>query len=650
MRAKDHVHLAARLRQSVGRENAQTTHLGTSQRVIARVTDGIYREPGSALRELVSNAYDADATRVVISTDAPRFNRIIVEDDGMGMAPEALAYLLHHIGGSAKRTNVGQELGITQFSDPTLSPQGRKLIGKLGIGLFSVSQLTRTFQVVTKVAGDEYRSIAVVRLHQFSDASSPSEDGTDYEAGEVLIWREPTPAINEHGTTVILNDLRPQTRDTLRSSSIWEALDNPVEAEAGEADPANFVPTYNIGRVNSQGDYLGQGAHTERNVPWDQGDSPLESFEKLVDAVWGVSTHTNPNPKLDVLFDYYLKMTWELSLALPLDYYRGHLFDEPADEWAEFYALSNEQRGHAAHIPTDGKKRVRDLMCLTEGAASAAGFRVFLDDLELRRPIRFRDLPMTSNKLNRPFIFLGKHTESFEGIDPKQSGGPLAFEAYLCWAPKIAPVDHRGVLVRVHGASGAPFDHTFFRYQVSEQTRLRQLTCEIFVSEGLEAALNIDREAYNTAHPHMVVLVRWLHSALRQFASAHKLAASKIRKHERELNAQRASTRLRAIVENTGERTAADSSVVPNVSFGGKRKQIAAGDSQHLSEEVPTYEFGQDVLNVGESSAKLGARAQDKLTAIVQLLAVFDLLDSLTAAQMNELVAAIAQVLAEGDE
>ncbi len=70
--------------------NIVSTTLRTDERVIARVTDGIYRQPGSALRELISNAYDADATRVVIKTDAPRFDRISVEDNGIGMTPEAL--------------------------------------------------------------------------------------------------------------------------------------------------------------------------------------------------------------------------------------------------------------------------------------------------------------------------------------------------------------------------------------------------------------------------------------------------------------------------------------------------------------------------------------------------------------------------------
>src|ERR1700722_16030375 len=63
------------------------TSLRTDARVIARVTDGIYRQPGSALRELISNAYDADATTVTIQTDRPRFRRIVIEDDGIGMTP-----------------------------------------------------------------------------------------------------------------------------------------------------------------------------------------------------------------------------------------------------------------------------------------------------------------------------------------------------------------------------------------------------------------------------------------------------------------------------------------------------------------------------------------------------------------------------------
>ena len=76
--------LVAHIRQSQDSEHVVSTTLKTDERVIARVTDGIYRQPASAIRELISNAYDADATRVVVKTDAPRFSRISVEDDGHG--------------------------------------------------------------------------------------------------------------------------------------------------------------------------------------------------------------------------------------------------------------------------------------------------------------------------------------------------------------------------------------------------------------------------------------------------------------------------------------------------------------------------------------------------------------------------------------
>src|SRR5271166_6391305 len=99
--------------------------LATDDRVLARITDGIYRQPASALRELIANAYDADAQNVYIQTDAPKFSRITVRDDGNGLSIEALASLIHHIGGSPKRTKMGVALNVVNRRDTSLSPGGR---------------------------------------------------------------------------------------------------------------------------------------------------------------------------------------------------------------------------------------------------------------------------------------------------------------------------------------------------------------------------------------------------------------------------------------------------------------------------------------------------------------------------------------------
>ena len=122
--------LAEQIRASADGDDPVETHLATSERIIARVTDGIYREPWAAFRELIANAYDADASYVVVETGAPEFNQITVRDDGVGMSPKTLAYVLQNIGGSSKRTAAGADLNTVQKDANDRSPGGRLLIGK----------------------------------------------------------------------------------------------------------------------------------------------------------------------------------------------------------------------------------------------------------------------------------------------------------------------------------------------------------------------------------------------------------------------------------------------------------------------------------------------------------------------------------------
>ena len=115
--------LADQIRGSVNTREPVTTTLATSQRIIARITDGIYREPWAAFRELVINAYDADATRVIVKTGAPDFDQVIIRDNGNGMSPLAVAYMLRSIGGSSKRTSAGTEYNTVSRDDPDKSPK-----------------------------------------------------------------------------------------------------------------------------------------------------------------------------------------------------------------------------------------------------------------------------------------------------------------------------------------------------------------------------------------------------------------------------------------------------------------------------------------------------------------------------------------------
>ena len=641
----DELGLVASIRNSQGNLDIVSTTLQTDDRVIARVTDGIYRQPGSAIRELISNAFDADATRVVIKTDAPRFDRISVEDNGHGMAPEVLAHLLLHIGGSAKRNEAGQSLGVTSPTDSSRSPKGRKLIGKIGIGLFSVSQLTHTFQIITKVKGDSHRTIATVALRQYADEDNqPSVDGAKkFEAGKVNIWREKASDTDSHGTTIVLTSIRPQARDTLRSREIWSAIEQSEATSNGEEVLTIEPPRFHIGRVDQTGQVLTETAGKVASLPWQKGDDPEVAFKKIVNSVWDEAENSNPNPQLERIFDYYLRMVWQIGLAVPLPYVDGHLFDMKMDGWAEAFLLSNKPKGSATPLEIPLTQSLRENLDLQD-PIGIDKFDVFFDDLKLSRPLKFKDLPATNNALKNPLIFIGQCREEFPKLKRELSGGPLAFEAYLLWTPKIAPTEHQGALIRIHGSSGTLFDATFMRYQVSELTRLRQITCEIFVSEGLDSALNIDRESFNNAHPHSVYITKWLHNALRQLATTQKRIASEARSTNRNESKGAAVSEIQRVASEVWRQEADDPGASPpeiELSVTGKKTIIAN----------ETYVFSRSaVLPEKNRAPSAKAKAHDavleeKLKAIAQVLASFGLLDTVTKRKQESLLKAIYQIL-----
>ena len=640
--------------QSSSSESPVSTVLKTDERVLARVTDGIYRQPGSAIRELVSNAYDADAARVVITTDRPRFQTLTVEDDGIGMTPKALAHLLHHIGGSAKRSHEGADLGITDSADPTRSPSGRRLIGKIGIGLFSVAQLTHRFQIITKTAADPFRTVASVVLRQYADnggpplddsAHPPDEQG-QYEAGRVEIWREPALDVGSHGTAIILTDIRPQTRDTLRSRDLWVAIDSDQDLAPEETRDLS-PPEFHIGRVLDDSDVRQSDADgIYDSLPWSREDGPRTAFEKLVRAVWKQLEHGIPNPQLERIFDYYLRMVWQLSLAIPAPYVAGSPFDLSLHNSVYLFEVPKSSKASPEEFQLTGHATVRSSRSIGSAAQVGSDFTVLIDDLQLARPLVFADLPSTSHAVKKPILFVGQCREEFDGIPRELTGGPLEFEVYLLWAPKIAPTEHQGVLVRVHGSSGTLFDPTFMRYQVSEQTRLRQISCEIFVSEGLEAALNIDRESFNYAHPHVVYITKWLHASLRRVATAQKRIAADIRKGTREAAAAEEEEVLSSV--------AAAAWRIESDDPGSKPPPVDFDDSagEPTSVESGAYRFRRAPV-FGERRRQRTRQDQSterKLRAIVQLLAAYGILENLSKQQQERLLAGLRKILEASEQ
>lgn len=628
------------------------TTLEASERVIARVTDGIYREPASAFRELISNAWDADAKNVTILTDAPRFERIHVRDDGNGMSYQTLAYLVKNIGGSSKRSGRGKDLGVTASTDTDRSPGGRLLIGKIGIGLFSVSQLARRFRIITKVRGEPYRLVAEVSLRAYAEADdefqqAERESDDTYISGVVEIVRQVADDIESHGTDLILEELKPRVRDLLADRDRWTLVLQKEDAEArGDKEAASAYrvsrPLYHAGFIDPKSKSL---LYEPPRLPWNVETPAEERMSRLMDAVAGEVVHKD-RPDLATYLDAYLGMLWTLGLSAPVAYVDQHPFELGASDALGLYWLSNDQRGQAVEIEMKSGDTVRSAIersapgnpKLEDGLEAAKGqFRVFIDDVEIKRPIRFRFVPTGPNGLNKSLLFVGKYQPDLSRIAEDRRGGGLDVEGYIFWNGRIIPKENNGVLIRIRGASGATFDRTFFNYQVSEQTRLRQLTSELFVQRGLDAALNIDRESFNFSHPHVQLVALWLQRGIRQLTNKHKELSAKKRTERAQTAQQENRTRLDAFLDELWRSKQGDVSA-PTV-------LLASEDLVNQSRRDGSIALRVESIFSTTPLAKIdpvdrAAKAQ----ALTQVLLAFDLIQDLSFEEREELVRAIFQV------
>lgn len=622
----------------------------TDERVIARITDGIYRQPGSALRELIANAYDADATLVTIETDAPRFDRIVIRDNGLGLSKATLAYILHHIGGSAKRTKIGESLGIVDSQNVTHSKAKRKLIGKIGIGLFSVAQLTPHFQIISKVKGEKYRRVADVLLTTYTEASlAKAESSNEFSAGTVSIWSVPADDLDTQGTDIILMDLKKHAKNMLRSEGLWAAIRD-SEGEVDDEDKPESLrsPTYHIGEVD-----LTTGDTVERtaSLPWLPVDDPKTRFSKLVKSVV-TTTSERATPKLSIILDNYLQMLWSLGLALPVEYVDGHPLNIVPQDKIKVYKLSNARKGQATSVSLPAGDSVATVLGLAAAKnESPLPFQVIIDGIEILRPISLEGLPEEKDYAFKDRLLLvGQCSPDLSKIPEQYRGGDLSFEAYFYWSPKIAPKDHNGVLVRINDASGTLFDETFMKYQVSEQTRLRQIIAEIFVSNGLDAALNIDRESFNYAHPHYIYLQRWVHEALRQLTNLHKKLARDLRKATLEQKSIQALTDIQLTAKEEWEIATGDKLLTaPQVIFERQASidYILESNSVFLNRD----EIFPPPKRLRQQTPKSSVEQQDleqKLVGITQILVAYGLLDGMPQKRQTSLMRAISRVISSG--
>jgi hypothetical protein len=71
-------------------------------------------------------------------------------------------------------------------------------------------------------------------------------------------------------------------------------------------------------------------------------------------------------------------------------------------------------------------------------------------------------------------------------------------------------------MIRIKDVAVGYYDTSMLDYRINEGPRSRWLTGEIYVSEGLEDALNIDRDSFNKFHPQYKALQTFIHYLLQK--------------------------------------------------------------------------------------------------------------------------------------
>ena len=189
------------------------------KRHIVSLGERLYTESIELLRELVNNAYDADASvvRITIARD-----RIVVEDDGSGLDLDGLKQYF----------NIGSEEKIFH---PRTPKYGRDRIGQFGIGKFASLAAASCFEVFTQKNDFAARVIF---------------DKTEWEKSKDK-WHIPCEIISPdikrgNGTTVVLSGLSKsfdleEVKKRLSESVPLKAPDFMVYVNGRRLLPRSFV-------------------------------------------------------------------------------------------------------------------------------------------------------------------------------------------------------------------------------------------------------------------------------------------------------------------------------------------------------------------------------------------------------------------------
>ncbi|MGA1984539.1 MAG: ATP-binding protein [Acidobacteriaceae bacterium] len=257
-----------------------TSQITVDKNIVSLLSKFTYeRSLPYAIREVISNSYDADATIARVDIDLKR-ERIVISDNGNGMTREEFQFFLRI---------AGQRRGKSE------TPKfGRRRIGQFGVGFLAILPFCETLQIRSTTENSEELFTAEIPAARFF-----KNDGNAVDVGDVDVPGQIERSARlrtEHFTEISLLQLsslatryltqKPQTDDKSRVAS-WPVLER-LKWEMQEDLPLAFPPKSGLNEILAYPESIGMEVYLQGNQLY-RNYSDGEVLQRGEETVGGIT-------------------------------------------------------------------------------------------------------------------------------------------------------------------------------------------------------------------------------------------------------------------------------------------------------------------------------------------------------------------------
>ena len=202
----------------------------------------LYSSTPAVLTEIVSNAWDADATEVYINVDADK-NEITIKDNGHGMNADDIRGKFLNVG-YARRTDGRAKTPLYK----------RDVMGRKGIGKLAMFGLANKVSIYTKKQDESVIGLKVDVQNIYFSLLPEVDPTTALKIAQLreknIQWFEPISKKELNGHKELEDDVSKLNKELLRNRKYYKMLDEIVSVENNSRTPQFEGKTFVVGETS----------------------------------------------------------------------------------------------------------------------------------------------------------------------------------------------------------------------------------------------------------------------------------------------------------------------------------------------------------------------------------------------------------------